>query len=204
MMNVNDFMQKALKNNEVFQGEFSDQLESLFGGQAPECYVLMCGDSRCSKKAFMGNEYTLGKFFGGPATMGNIVSDHIMATLAYNVDHLKTPYFVVCGHTGCGAVDATMGDFSGERPVLRDVLSLLKATYEPVKVPTFAAPYNVSTQNVLRNVQGQVLKVVSHFEKEIEAGSFTVLGAVVDNLGVMGPVGKLYFTSQNGEECFVS
>lgn len=203
-MDVNDFMQKALENNKVFQAQFSGQLESLFDGQSPECYVLMCGDSRCSKKAILGDEYTLGKVFGGPATMGNIVSDHIMATLAYNVDKLKTPIFVVCGHTGCGAIEASMGDFDAERPVLRDVLTQLKATYEPVKVPRFAVPFDVSTQNVIRNVRGQVLKAVSQFEKEIEQGAFTVLGAVVDNLGVMGPVGKLYFTCKNGRDCFVS
>lgn len=200
---VKTFIEKRQACNQQFMANFGDQLEKLKSGQAPECYVVMCGDSRCAEEVFSGNSVELGDVFGGPATMGNIVSETIMATLAYNVDHLKTKYFVVCGHTGCGAINASMGDFSGERPVLKKALANLKASYEVLENHPEVETEDPALQNVFRNVQAQVLKVMDEFKPEIESESFVVLGAVYDNQGQLGPVGKVYFTSINGEYCYI-
>ncbi len=200
---IKSFIEKRQQHNQQFMLHFSDKLKFLKNGQTPECYVVMCGDSRCAELVFSGNTVELGDVFGGPSTMGNIVSETIMATLAFNIDHLKTKYFVVCGHTGCGAIEASMGDFSGERPVLKKVLANLKASYEVLENHPEVETEDPALQNVFRNVQAQVLKVMAEFKVEIESESFVVLGAVYDNQGQLGPVGKVYFTSINGEYCYI-
>ena len=200
---IKSFIEKRQQHNQQFMLHFSDKLKFLKNGQTPECYVVMCGDSRCAELVFSGNTVELGDVFGGPSTMGNIVSETIMATLAFNIDHLKTKYFVVCGHTGCGAIEASMGDFSGERPVLKKALANLKASYEVLENHPEVETEDPAVQNVFRNVQAQVLKVMAEFKAEIESESFVVLGAVYDNQGQLGPVGKVYFTSINGEYCYI-
>lgn len=200
---IDGFIAKRLQRNKEFVLNFSEQLEGLKNGQAPECYVVMCGDSRCAEKVFSGNSVELGDVFGGPSTLGNIIDAHMMATLAYNVDHLKTKYFVVCGHTGCGAINASMGDFSNERPVLKKALADLKVSYEHIEPHPDIQSDDECLHNVFKNVQAQVLKVIKEFKSEIELGDFTVLGAVYDNQGQLGQTGKIYFTSINGEACMI-
>ncbi len=200
---VERFIQKRLSKNEGFVQAYRDELKALKGGQSPECYVLMCGDSRCAETSWSGEKVELGEVFGGPATMGNVVNDAVLATLAFNVDHLKTKFFVVCGHTGCGAVKASMADFSSERAILKNELEKLKADYMQVQAHSQLSESDTVTLNVARNVQAQVLKVLQSFEMEVASGQLTVLGAICDNQGVWGDEGRLYFTSINGEDCFV-
>lgn len=200
---LQNFIEKRQEKNQEFMDKFAGLLETLKGGQAPECYVLMCGDSRCSREVFSGDSVEIGSVFGGPSTMGNVVSGEIMASLAFNVDHLNTKYFIVCGHTGCGAIDASMGDFSKERPVLKKALSELKVAYKNFEKHPGLQSDDESVHNVFRNVQAQALKVLAEFEGEVESESFVVLGAVYDNQGLLGPVGKVYFTSINGHYCYI-
>ena len=195
---VERFIEKRLSKNEGFVQAHRDELKVLKEGQSPECYVLMCGDSRCAEAAWSGEKIELGEVFGGPATMGNVVNDAVLATLAFNVDHLKTKFFVVCGHTGCGAVEASMGDFSSERAVLKNELEKLKLDYVQVKAHSQLPESDTATLNVARNVQAQALKVLHNFEAEVESGQLTVLGAIYDNQGVWGDEGLLYFISING------
>jgi carbonic anhydrase len=195
---IQKFMSKCLTRNQEFIDIFSGQLENLKESQNPEFYVLMCGDSRCTENVFSGKSVELGKVFGGPSTMGNIISDDVMAALAFNIDHLKTKYFVVCGHTGCGAIQASMKDFSKERPVFKKTLAHLKDSYEKIEVHPYVQNGDDCVQNVFKNVQAQVLKVIDEFQPEIESG------AVYDNQGALGKAGKIYFTSINGDVCMVN
>ncbi len=73
-------------------------------GQHPVATVVYCSDSR-EPIEIIFNQMEPGKLFG-VRVAGNVVSDDdiIRGSIEYGVEHLKTPYVIVIGHTKCSAV----------------------------------------------------------------------------------------------------
>src|SRR6478735_9391665 len=73
--------------------------------QYPVAAILSCADSRVSPEL---------AFDQGPGDLfvvrlaGNFVNDDGLASLEYAVKYLNTPLVMVLGHSGCGAIDATI------------------------------------------------------------------------------------------------
>jgi carbonic anhydrase len=83
----------------------------LAGGQHPYAIVLACADSRLSPEIIF--DEGLGDLFV-VRNAGNLLDNHVYASLEYAVEHLHVPLIVVLGHTKCGAVTAAVG--GGELP----------------------------------------------------------------------------------------
>ncbi|MFT7433639.1 MAG: carbonic anhydrase [Alphaproteobacteria bacterium] len=188
----------ALDGNFSFVHKYKNALSALKASQSPKRYMVMCGDSRCMKSACMGNQEDVGDTFGGPGPVGNVVTNFTLTGLAFNIDHLETPYMLVCGHTGCAAIEGSMGDFSGERPIVQKAFKLLNRDYTSVQYDPQLDHLDDCTANAFKNVQAQVLKVVDTFKEEVASGKFTVLGAIYDNQGVFGDEGLIHYYSLNG------
>jgi carbonic anhydrase len=81
-------------------------LANLAKGQQPYATVLGCSDSRVPPvlvfDAGFGDLFII-------RVAGNVISAEVLGTLQYASLHLRTPFFVVLGHEGCGAVDAALG-----------------------------------------------------------------------------------------------
>ena len=77
----------------------------LVAGQSPLAAVVCCSDSRCVPEVVF--DQPLGSIFTC-AIAGNVVTDEVIASLDYAIDHLQIPLIVVLGHTGCGAVTAAV------------------------------------------------------------------------------------------------
>ena len=77
----------------------------LVTGQSPLAAVVCCSDSRCVPEVVF--DQPLGSIFTC-AIAGNVVTDEVIASLDYAIDHLQIPLIVVLGHTGCGAVTAAV------------------------------------------------------------------------------------------------
>jgi len=96
--------------NEVFP-EKKDLFEQLANGQSPEALFITCSDSRISPHLITQTEP--GELFIC-RNAGNIVPPHTKATggmtasIEYAVAVLKVPHIVICGHTGCGAMNGAM------------------------------------------------------------------------------------------------
>lgn len=81
------------------------------GGQHPFAIILACADSRLSPEIIF--DEGLGDLFV-VRNAGNLLDDHVYASIEYAVEHLHVPLIVVLGHTKCGAVTAAVG--GGELP----------------------------------------------------------------------------------------
>ncbi len=72
-------------------------------GQKPFCSILTCADSRLPVERIF--DRGVGELFV-VRVAGNVAGTSETGTLEYASEHLKTPLFVVMGHTNCGAVAA--------------------------------------------------------------------------------------------------
>ena len=80
-------------------------LADLAKGQHPYATILSCSDSRVPPELIFDAGF--GELFI-IRVAGNIVSPEIAGSLQYAGRHLRTPLFVVLGHSNCGAVAAAV------------------------------------------------------------------------------------------------
>jgi len=80
-------------------------LADLVKGQHPYATILSCSDSRVPPELIFDAGF--GELFI-VRVAGNVVSPEVAGSLQYAGRHLKTPLFVVLGHTNCGAVAAAV------------------------------------------------------------------------------------------------
>ena len=80
-------------------------LAELAKGQYPYATILSCSDSRVPPELIF--DAGLGELFI-IRVAGNVFSPEIAGSLQYAWRHLRTPLFVVLGHTNCGAVAAAI------------------------------------------------------------------------------------------------
>ena len=80
-------------------------LADLAKGQHPYATILSCSDSRVPPELIFNAG--LGELFI-IRVAGNVLSPEIAGSLQYAWRHLRTPLFVVLGHTNCGAIAAAI------------------------------------------------------------------------------------------------
>lgn len=83
----------------------------LVKGQAPEAIVVACSDSRVTPEILF--DQGLGDIFV-ICIAGNVVDDMAIGSIEYAAAHLGTQLVMVLGHTGCGAVGATIAGGEAE------------------------------------------------------------------------------------------
>ncbi|HSG27698.1 MAG TPA: carbonic anhydrase [Candidatus Krumholzibacterium sp.] len=81
------------------------------GGQSPVAIVLCCSDSRVVPELIF--DQGIGDLFV-VRVAGNVVDDVVLGSIEYAAAHLSTPLLLVMGHTGCGAVNATVAGGEAE------------------------------------------------------------------------------------------
>lgn len=77
----------------------------LLARQTPKAAVLVCSDSRVPAELVF--DQGLGELFV-VRVAGNIVAPSQTASVEFAVERLRVPLVVVLGHTGCGAIRATL------------------------------------------------------------------------------------------------
>ena len=81
--------------------------ELVENGQKPVAIIISCSDSRVPVEVIF-NQLNPGSLFV-IRIAGNIISDSsVKGSIEYAVQHLKTPYLIIIGHTECGAVKARL------------------------------------------------------------------------------------------------
>ncbi len=97
---------------------------SLIDEQHPIASILSCADSRVPP------ELVFDQGFGDLFTIrsaGEVLDEAVLGSLEYGVEHLDTPLVVVLGHSGCGAVQATIDAVRGDAQPRGHVAALVQA-----------------------------------------------------------------------------
>jgi carbonic anhydrase len=108
-------MQDIIQGVRTFQRDvypqYRERFEKLANGQSPEALVITCSDSRVDP--FLFTNAQPGQLFV-LRNAGNIVPKYdglvggVTATIEFAVVGLKVPNIIVCGHTGCGAMQGLL------------------------------------------------------------------------------------------------
>jgi carbonic anhydrase len=128
--------------------------------QEPFAIVLGCSDSRVPAEIVF--DQGLGDLFV-IRVAGNIVAPSQIGSVEFAADRFNTRLVVVLGHSGCGAIQATVEQL--ERPVekqsrnLRAIVDRVRPSVEPL----LATPLRNDTQALLRDaVRANVRASASH------------------------------------------
>lgn len=107
-MNIDNIFENNLKWAADKLSLDGDYFENLAKGQSPEVLYIGCSDSRVTAEEMMGAQP--GDLFVH-RNIANLVPNSdvsSMSVINFAVVHLQVKHIVVCGHYGCGGVNAAM------------------------------------------------------------------------------------------------
>ena len=155
-------------------------LSDLAKAQRPYATILSCSDSRVPLELIFNAGF--GELFV-IRVAGNVISPEVAASLQYAGYHLRTPLFLVVGHTNCGAVGAAVDTkLHGTRQHSR--IQLLVDSILPglADLDSRLAPEALLAQAVEANVRWsmrQILETPEGRERQVE-GRLHLVGAVYE------------------------
>jgi carbonic anhydrase len=195
-------------------GEFNDEIVDC---QAPDITLVACSDSRVLERSL---DYQVGKIFS-IKNIGNRV-EPVMGSIVYGVAHLKTPLLLIMGHTGCGAIHASMKELKNdhhhvmkslepiiplcaavEKMLIRSggVTSHMKAHLPDQDRPISEEVY-LETLIAEANVDQQVDIVLNDevIRKQVYSGKLLIAGAMYDFKDIYSwKKSHIFLTNINGE-----
>ncbi|MCO6474831.1 MAG: carbonic anhydrase [Melioribacteraceae bacterium] len=125
-----EVIKQLLQSNSEFKESLSlntavnETLKRTAKGQHPYAIVLTCADSRVVPEIIFNK--TIGELFV-IRVAGNIIDESTLGSIEYAAKHLHSPYFLVLGHTHCGAVHAAVAGGSYSPSINAIVESILPA-----------------------------------------------------------------------------
>lgn len=134
-----------------------DRRTALVDGQAPFAVILGCSDSRVPAEIVF--DQGLGDLFV-IRVAGNFVAPSLIGSAEYAAAQLGTRLIVVLGHSGCGAVRATLDMLNHPNPTLtanlNAVIERLRPAVESVWADAGAEPEALMHRAVRANVRASV------------------------------------------------
>ena len=104
--------------------ELNPQLfELLAAEQHPDFLYIGCSDSRVHPNQIMGLKPGEVFIHRNIANMVNFIDLSVLSVINYGVEHLKVKFIIVCGHYGCGGIEAALSnlDYGILNPWLRSI-----------------------------------------------------------------------------------
>ena len=148
-------------------------------GQAPWAMVLTCADSRVVPEFLF--DVGIGDLFV-VRVAGNVTTPGAVGSLEFGAAELDCPLLVVLGHSGCGAVQATLAhgdDLPGQMATLaREVAHSCATRLGPAGLEEVDA---VVERNVARQVQ-TLRRTPPILSERLADGRLEIVGAVYDLL----------------------
>ncbi len=166
---------KTINNtNKHYVNTQEDNVKSFSKTQNPTATLVMCCDSRAHTTSFT---YTPeNNFF----IVRNIGNQYILnqGCVEFGVRVLNTPILIFLGHTQCGAVQASMNDYSNfHSSIIREIdhlaLSIKKTELHGTDTERWASA-------VVNNVNQQVELAIKDFKDLLNAEKIVIIGMVLD------------------------
>lgn len=201
-----DLLERNARHVESLPEEYFDTVQS---GQLPAVVSVCCSDSRVSQEGMWDVDEPGWLFTAG--NIGNQVRDRydgadvVSGDVLYPIRFTDTNLAAVVGHTGCGAVTATLERAQSDEPtplpagIQKRVESLLPIVEDGLADDRVSADREVGLidQLVEYNVDRQI-----EFLRTADSvpDSTTVIGFVYDFQGVYGDaLGRCYLVNHDGE-----
>lgn len=111
---------KWIEKNKVDNPEL---FELLAAEQHPDFLYIGCSDSRVHPNQVMGLKPGEVFIHRNIANMVNSIDLSALSVINYGVEYLKVRYIIICGHYGCGGIQAAMQnlDYGILNPWLRSI-----------------------------------------------------------------------------------
>ncbi len=144
MLSAPDALDRLRKGNERFVSDLrrrslaagQDRRDALVESQEPFAIILGCSDSRVPAEIVF--DQGLGDLFV-IRVAGNIVAPSLVGSVEFAADRFGTRLVVVLGHTGCGAIKATLDELErpSERksPNLQSIVDRIRPSIEELWTP---------------------------------------------------------------------
>ncbi|NTV23669.1 MAG: carbonic anhydrase [Nanoarchaeota archaeon] len=194
-------LKDLLEGNVRYAGKHSKEYENLKAKQTPKVTLLTCSDSRIPQNLFdidCPNELFMVRNIGNQFRNSE-------GSIKYPLLHLNTPILIVMGHTGCGAIKASLSDYRGEDDTIqKEVIGLVNSirlanqTRNAAAIPDEGQRLAIYAQV---NVDHQINKIINEFniKTKIDSGDLFVVGMMFDIHGVYGENSShVYVTNING------
>lgn len=120
-------IEKIIENNKTWVekklGEDANYFENLAKGQTPKVLYIGCSDSRVTAEELMGAEPGEVFVHRNIANMVISIDLNAMSVINYAVNQLEVEHIIICGHYGCGGINAAMmsEDLGILNPWLRNI-----------------------------------------------------------------------------------
>jgi len=157
----------------------SAQRAALASGQSPFAVILSCADSRVPSEIVF--DQGVGDLFV-VRVAGNVIAPSLVGSIEYAVQTFGTELVVVMGHTGCGAVKATLDYLEhpavGSKNVL-DIVERIRPSVEPL-VSSSTDKGSLMSAATRANVRASAAHLRSGsplLEERIGQGKLLVVGA---------------------------
>ena len=191
---------KLIEGNMKYAAKHCCEFEKLQGKQTPKVTLLACCDSRVPQTLFAVeglNELFVVKNIGNQFRNSE-------GSVKYPIIHLKTPLLIVLGHTGCGAIKASLSDYRGEDDAIqREIIGLINSIRAADK-KTDMSQITDDIRFALYaqvNVDRQIQKILSDYtlRGKVEKGELYVVGMMFDIHCLYGKeAAHTYITNVNG------
>jgi carbonic anhydrase len=184
-MSPEQAMQKLMDGNARYVAgkstcyQYPSARAALVRAQNPFAIILSCSDSRVPPEAIF--DQNLGQLFV-IRVAGNFADDDGIASMEYAVSHFASPLLLVMGHSGCGAVHATVDALRDHGHAPGKIGEIIKAITPAAEVGMKQPgdPYaNTVAENVRQNVRS-LAGQAPILSKAVAESSLRVVGGVYD------------------------
>ena len=181
MISASDALQRLRDGNDRFVNGRSSLESSGYSkrpdvseGQSPFAIVLACSDSRVPVEQLF--DQGIGDLFV-IRVAGNVAAPTQIGSIEYAATQLGTGLIVVLGHSGCGAVAATLSEMAGDADIRSPNL---RAIVDRIRPALASGDSDDLDDAVLANVRHSVARLAygsSTLEQLVADGSVNVVGA---------------------------
>jgi len=172
--------ERFLRGEARFPTVQKEVLANMARAQHPYATVLGCSDSRVPPELIFDAGF--GELFV-IRVAGNVISPEVMGSMQYAGVHLKTPFYLVLGHEGCGAVAAALAARRGAAREPARIAGLLDTIVPGLHdVPEGLSQEEEMAQAVDANVRWSIRQLLETPEgqRRLEEGRVKIVGAVYE------------------------
>ena len=134
--------------------------KNLAKKQTPEYLYIGCSDSRVTTEELMGMKPGEVFVHRNIANLVNTLDLSVVSTIQYAVEHLKVKHIIICGHYGCGGIEAAMSskNLGLLNPWLRNIRDIYRLHH--IELDAIADEQERYNRLVELNVQEQCINVI--------------------------------------------